>query len=765
MDSWNSYRQNERLSRMEAPPDSSAPVIGYGSYASRSHRSGQRGKLSRWNGWPNGTERLALLLTFLTMGIAVYSVQQAKWISPQPVLILILLFGMLAGLVLVKIRMRDRLRLSIGLGLGILVTLWRTAALVKGQSVWHALATNPSQTTVHFAAFLILLSWVLGVLSVWLVLEKRNAWVAAGLGAIAVLVNLTYLPENNYAYLPVYLGAALLLIGHTALVGQQGWFSRNGSRFPRRGATAFLTSVICLSVISLSVAWSVPNPSGNLGVHVSGSVSQAVNNFWLNIFASVPGKWTVLKSQDMSTLDFASPLDNRDTVVFVVDSQYAAHWRTMRYDTYYSWGWTSRPISTEEVAANSALDATGDQARRQIDYTVETRSKTDVLLLTGEFSSADIPVRLQKTGVSAPLSVAPPGAGDILSVLSPGQLQPHTTYTVTASVSAATPAELTAAGSAYPSWVTLRYLQLPGSLPSRVRQEARRVTADAATPYDKAIAILQYLKGFKYNEEFRPANRRGDETDAFLFIDKQGVCTDFATAMAVMLRSSGVPARLVSGYLPGTLDEASGTQSIQAKDYHAWVEVYFPGYGWIDFDPTPGGTTPADEEIIGGGGDSGPVDQFYPEGPWGDAGDGGNIPFTPPHKSNAALPLIGLGLLIGSLGIAGWVLVRRWFEKLRLSGDVSNVYAKMCWLASLAEIGPLAAETPLEYCERLASAYPSGAEAITDIGNLYTQASFSPRKDLSQEDGARLHKQWALLYPVLFKRRIPWPLRSMPSQT
>lgn len=760
MDGWNTYRQNEQLARMQAPPDTSAPVIGYGFYGPRFRRAGRRGLLGRWGGWPTGAERLSVLLTFLTMGIAVYSVQQAKWINPQPALVLVMFFAMLVGLVLVKARLPDRLRLGIGLGLGVLVTLWRTAALVKGQSVWHALASNPSQTTVHFAAFLVLLSWVLGIISVWLVLHKRNAWVPTGLGALTVLVNLTYLPEESYFYLPLYVGAALLLVGHTALVGQQGWFSRHGSQFPRRGATAFLTSVLCLSIIALAVAWSVPNPSGNLGVRVSGGVSKAVNDFWLNIFASVPGKWTIIKSQEMATLNFASPLDNRETVVFVIDTKYPSHWRTMRYDTYYSWGWTSRPVSTEEVEANSApAGATGttDVPRHPTTYTVETRSKSDVLLLSGEFASADIPVRLQMT--------TPAGLSDILSVLSPDQLQPHAKYTVQSSVSSAGEAELVGVGTTYPSWVTGRYLQLPGSLPTRVRQEAARVTDNATTPYAKAIAIEQYLNGLKYNEEFRPANRRGDETDAFLFIQKEGVCTDFATAMAVMLRSSGVPARLVAGYLPGELDKATGTYQVKAKDYHAWVEVYFPGYGWIEFDPTPGAAVPSEEDITGGGGGTGPVDQFYPEGPWGDAGDLAPITGLPKQGNSIVLPLVGLGLLLGSLGVAGWLLIRRWFERLRLSGDVSSVYAKMCWLASMVEVGPLAAETPLEYCARLASAYPIGAEAITDIGRLYVEASFSPRKDLSEDDNTRLRKHWVQLYPVLFKRRIPWPLGATASQT
>jgi transglutaminase-like putative cysteine protease len=753
--SRNGYQQNERLARIETAPDASTPIVGYGSFASYRGRSERKGWLSRWTGWPTGAERLSALLTFLAMGIAVFSVQQARWINPQPVFLWLLFFGMLVGLVLVRTRLRDRWRLGIGLGLGVLVALWRTAGLVNGQSVWHALATNPSQGTIHFAAFLALLSWVLGFLSIWLVLQKRNAWVPAGLGALTVLVNLTYLPEQHYFYLPLYLGAALLLVGHTALVDQQGWFRRKGGEFPRRGVTAFLTAVLCLSIVALSAAWLVPNPTaGHLGVRVTGGVAEAVNDFWLNIFAAVPGKWTVLKSRDMATLDFSSPLDNRETVIFLVDAQYASHLRTMRYDTYYSWGWTSRPTLTQEVEPNSPVGDTPDLARRQVAYTVETRSKADVLLLAGEFTAADIPVRLQMT--------SPATTGDALSVLSPGQLQPNARCTVVARITAATAVELAAAGTEYPDWVTGRYLQLPQSLPSRVRQQASSVTENATTPFDEAVAIQAYLRQLRYNADFRPANRRGDGTDSFLFVNQEGVCTDFANAMAVMLRSVGVPARLVTGYLPGEQDQDTGMYQVLAKNYHAWVEAYFPGYGWIEFDPTPGSVVPTDDTITGGDGDTGPVDQFFPEGFWGDEGilppTGGN----PAPRNNIVVPLVLLGLLLGALGMAAWVLIRRWFEKLRMSGDVSTVYAKMCWLGSLAEVGPIPSETPLEYCGRLASAYPIGAEAITDIGRMYIETSFSPRKDLSEEDNTRLQQHWMALYPVLFKRRIPWQLRTAP---
>ena len=80
-----------------------------------------------------------------------------------------------------------------------------------------------------------------------------------------------------------------------------------------------------------------------------------------------------------------------------------------------------------------------------------------------------------------------------------------------------------------------------------------------------------------------------DAVEDFLFTQQKGFCLHFASAMTVMLRSVGVPARLAVGYIPGDPGAEPGTYILRDKYYHAWTQVYFPGYGWIDFEPTPSG--------------------------------------------------------------------------------------------------------------------------------------------------------------------------------
>ncbi|HEV2811775.1 MAG TPA: transglutaminaseTgpA domain-containing protein, partial [Solirubrobacteraceae bacterium] len=114
---------------------------------------------------------------------------------------------------------------------------------------------------------------------------------------------------------------------------------------------------------------------------------------------------------------------------------------------------------------------------------------------------------------------------------------------------------------------------------------ARRLKALSASPYAFARAIQAHLaKGYRYSEA---PPRRSLPLDAFLFEDKIGYCQQFSGAMALLLRMGGVPARVASGFSPGTLDQTRGEYVVRDLDAHSWVEAYFPGYGWIPFDPTP----------------------------------------------------------------------------------------------------------------------------------------------------------------------------------
>lgn len=163
-----------------------------------------------------------------------------------------------------------------------------------------------------------------------------------------------------------------------------------------------------------------------------------------------------------------------------------------------------------------------------------------------------------------------------------------TTYEAIADLTQPSTALLRSASGSVPSSLALRYLQLP-PLDQRIPELARQLTASASTTYDKAAAIQQYLMTrYGYTLEL-PRTLPRDPVANFLFVRKQGHCEYFASAMAIMLRTLGIPARIVNGFRGGEFNDLTGSYLVRARDAHSWVEAYIPGYGWSTFDPTPAG--------------------------------------------------------------------------------------------------------------------------------------------------------------------------------
>jgi transglutaminase-like putative cysteine protease len=185
-------------------------------------------------------------------------------------------------------------------------------------------------------------------------------------------------------------------------------------------------------------------------------------------------------------------------------------------------------------------------------------------------------------------------------------------YTIESDVTVFDPNALRQAANPAPDAAPIdlaAYLQLPDTLPNRVRDLARQVTASGATAFDKAELLVQYLREtYPYNNKPDVSKRRSaDFVDSFLFEIQEGYCDYYSTAFVVMARSVGLPARWVKGYTsgvdPAQIDSARyagapddpngpGTYTVRNSDAHSWAEVYFEGYGWIPFEPTAGFSIP-----------------------------------------------------------------------------------------------------------------------------------------------------------------------------
>ena len=740
-------------------------------------------------------EWVSVVLGSLTTGIAIWSIEQARWIDPQPLLTAVLGLSVLVTLLLVKSRMSDWLIYLSMITLGVVVIAWQSISLFAPvetrsavQAWWLVVSSfQPSESTTYFAMFLVLIAWMIGYISTWFILRKQNVWLSVLAGTVAILVNLSNLPRDDYYLLPIFLLVVMLLIGQANLAKQDSWFRKRGSRYPSRGIIYLASTILGISVFAVAIAWYIPElPVDRIGLTAGGDSSEetGMGKSRFNIFAEVHSKWSWIQSLDQEILYFKDSAGRGSNIHFVITANSSGYWRTRRYDTYHSWGWTNNAISEQTLDAGAS--ANGNEVLSEdnlLKYTVENRMKTDIVLTSGELVSADIPLLLQTLTTSEVTEELTPSSeegatteagdtgneeGDVLVVVSQQMLKPYQRYTVVASTTTVTADELSEVGGDYPFWVNDYYLQLPENFPLRVSITSRSLTQNLETPYSKAMAINMFLNEYEHELTAEAPPEGVDGVDHFLFTDKKGTCVEFASAMVVMLRSAGVPARLCIGYLQDEPDEDTGNFVIRSRDYHAWAEVYFPGYGWVEFEATPGMGTGNGTGIISvgeifadideTGTDEPPLDEFL----YGFTLDESSLyerssAVDKPRKTwfEFKLPpcftIIGISLLV--VLIATLVLVRL-VRRFRRVNNAVEAYSKMCSLAALGKWGPAAYETPLEYGARMALALPAQAQAINNISQAYMDALYSQRKGLVQLGRGRLQKSWSEVYPSLLKHLI-----------
>jgi hypothetical protein len=160
-------------------------------------------------------------------------------------------------------------------------------------------------------------------------------------------------------------------------------------------------------------------------------------------------------------------------------------------------------------------------------------------------------------------------------------------YRARASVAAPGAPALRSAAVDYPEWIRETYLQLPPEITPRTRQLAEEITRGLTNPYDKAEAITAWLRSnIRYSRTTPSPPADVEPVDWFLFEYRAGFCNYYASAEVVMLRSLGIPARMAAGYARGVFDPDRGSFQVRGGEAHAWPEVYFPGYGWVEFEPT-----------------------------------------------------------------------------------------------------------------------------------------------------------------------------------
>ncbi|MDA1129072.1 MAG: hypothetical protein O2913_10300 [Chloroflexi bacterium] len=354
---------------------------------------------------------------------------------------------------------------------------------------------------------------------------------------------------------------------------------------------------------------------------------------------------------------------------------------------------------------------------------------------------------------------------EVLSVSSPdGEFKIGEPYEVTSAVSLATPAQLRLAGSEYPAWVSQRYLQLPGDLPQRVRDLSIEVTGGQAAPYDKAKAVERFLQGnFPYNLSVNPPPFNADGVDHFLFTLGEGYSEYFASTMAVMLRSVGVPSRMAVGYTTGDQIGEEELYSVTDSHSHGWVEVYFPEYGWIPFEPTPGEALPeiyqpgddAQDGSASGVANTNLLDDICfdevdicdeEEALQTGAQNSAVNDQTDSLTNKWPWALLGLAIIAGVAGSIRWF----WRRFMAMPGSPTVAFQRMTKLASLASAGPADFQTPYQFGNQLQLVLPAHETPVAVIVDSYVRSRYG-RKTPTILEQNNLAAAWkALRLPMLW---------------
>jgi transglutaminase-like putative cysteine protease len=387
-----------------------------------------------------------------------------------------------------------------------------------------------------------------------------------------------------------------------------------------------------------------------------------------------------------------------------------------------------------------------------------------------------------------PVSVSVPGIAygtvadsDQTSLLSVDSVQldrdliAETTIQTSALISTATDAQLRAAGKHYPAF-TKQYVELSDDASQGVetiRALAEQWTAGKTNPYDQALAIEQRLRNpafFQYtlNPVVVPRSQMWPVV-YFLTTSHRGYCQYFASAMGSMLRSLGIPTRLVSGYGPGTTHDVNGPQAaagssheqiVTSSDAHSWVEAYFPGYGWIPFEPTPPSAQGNYQPFPRGASavTAGPVPVATTPKP-GPAVKPGNLggstnQVSGSTKSHHGTPMAAVVALSSLAAVA--VIVVSALLWLALPRSLSGVWRRIETLGVLSGVDRRRAETHIAFAARLARARPRAGPALGELAAVTARAEFSTA-GASVKDRALALRTWrrALIAATLRPGRSP----------
>jgi len=552
-----------------------------------------------------------------------------------------------------------------------------------------------------------LIMWLISAWMGWFA-GRRNA-AASLLPSILILAAVTSYSERRVYTLWLMVSILLLLMGLWNYKNNATQWDRkkvdysDSIRYDVGQAVIFLTIVIgAIAIITPSISWrdirdylrERNQPSENEAADLLGIQQRPVPG------QNAPAQKPSLPRDHLLSGGYAQSQDVVMTIrtgelppvasPSITASAPRYYWHSTTYDTYVGAGWVTSSAPSQRYQANTPLIPGLLKGYRALHLDVEMVEPEGKLFWSGILFSVDVPLRAdwrvrpqsdlfvdQSTLLQADMFLAASSAR---------------AYKAESYIPRVTVEELRAAPTDYPEDIRERYLRLPGSVPQRVHQLAGDITQGKTNAYDKAKAIEAYLRTYPYDLEVPAPPEDRDVADYFLFDLKKGYCDYYASAMVVLARASGVPARFVSGYSSGTYDAANAEYVVRELNAHSWAEVYFPEIGWVEFEPTASQpevelSAAASEIPVGQGSDSTAIRLLYR------------------FRLEKAIYWLSPIMAIFILSVLYFTLIERWWylRHLAPSTAVEKIYRRLYrWGRPLAG-ARTRAETAQEFNQKLLS--------------------------------------------------------------
>jgi len=753
----------------------------------------------------------SIILLFVIITIAFNRLAVTKWTEHLNIVLVVASIGLIAGIALGQSVFSAKLAILLSLFYGSFVVPWQVGLELGGDITWlqrlymiwirmqivvdHLVQRKPVPDNLLFIVLMCLLFWILSVHAGFTLIRIAEPWriiIPTGIALVVIHSYDSYV-SSRILYLVVYLFFALLLVARLFFLHNKYRWEQTQTYLPPHIGSDILQITITITVILLLLAWVIPARAQS--IHSATEIwelmkepFQGIRDYFDNAFASLKSSMGIVNDYYGPTLVLGRGNRLSENEVFTVLAQKNPpegtryYWRARVYDTYSAGKWNSSLNSERTVKLGASTMRFNQYDKRATGLYLFTFTSAQT---TSTIYAASQPERVS-IEAKAIYSDNPDGTIDLEALRAISVLHSGDTYSERSSLSGATIKTMQQAGTEYPIWISTRYLQLPTSITPRIQRLARDITDGLKTPYEKVVAITDYLRtNIKYSETISELPNNQEPVDWFLFDYKKGFCNYYATAEVILLRSIGIPARIAVGYAQGEPLEFAGVFKVRQRDAHAWPEVYFQDLGWVEFEPTTSQPT-----IIRPSGESQPIDSSLgivnsrkleeqndrqrPNPP-------ANLPkedqipsFRIILSEVCVLLIIGMAVFfiknsqiiqnipptpvilenaLRRIGIQPPRRLSRWVQESRLP-KVARAYLEINFALNRLGKPPNASKSPGERADSLIHLIPKAEKPVLSLLNEYHRFSYSllpANQDIAEKSGKAIR---TLSYHKLFKHLI-----------